>query len=73
MHNFALENNMKILKAISEASNNAVKAASCLGVKFFSLNMKREPPSKRQYEGIQLFLIIEFVAYPFYSGDTFDT
>ena len=39
MQSFAFENNMKILKAISEASNNAVKAASCLGVKFFSLNM----------------------------------
>jgi len=34
-----LENNMKILMAINEASSNAVKAASCLGDKFFSLNM----------------------------------
>ena len=72
MHNFALENNMKMLKAISEASSSAVKAASCLGVKFFSLNMKREPRSKRQYEGIQLFLIIEFVTHPFYGSDTVD-
>ena len=73
MHNFAFEKSMKMLKATKVAITSAVSAANCLGDKFFSLNMKREPPSKRQYEGIQLFLIIEFVAYPFYSGDTFDT